>query len=425
MKKEFDRLINDFESQELNNGLKINLFNKKTFKKKYVMLTINYGSMDKDYYDDTQLIKHPSGVAHFLEHKMFSMPNGEDISNLFSKIGASVNAYTTYDRTCYLFSTSGDIKEALNYLLEFVFTPYFNKDQIETEKKIIESEIKMYADMPDQVLISKLIRNLYNDTTLQHDVLGTVDDINLINEDVLRQAYNAFYKPDNASLIVVADEDISFVKDIVQSFFVNKKFDSFKAISRNNISNIKPIYDTQMIQLDNLTIEKFSIGLTINCLNNDSELNKKNSIILEFILYSLFSKSSHNYEKLIEKKYITDQNYYEVVLSKDFCFALFSAESVRPEKAVRRIIDLLEKYNTGYFNDDSLEVFKNMYIGSFLKMFNSFESIAFNYTSDMICNVDFFKSIEIVKKLTLNDIINFCSSFDLTKLSSVVITKKE
>ena len=79
------------------------------------------------------LIKLPDGIAHFMEHKMFDNESGDSVDDIFSRLGADPNAYTSWDHTAYFFTcTSGDaFYEGLDNLLHFVSTPYFTDESVE------------------------------------------------------------------------------------------------------------------------------------------------------------------------------------------------------------------------------------------------------------------------------------------------------
>ena len=84
-------------------GLRIYVFPKK-MSSIYSLFAVRYGSLDNRFYGaDGEEITVPDGVAHFLEHKLFDSPDGTDVFSEFSAIGADANAYTSYNRTAYLF----------------------------------------------------------------------------------------------------------------------------------------------------------------------------------------------------------------------------------------------------------------------------------------------------------------------------------
>ena len=118
-KKHYERLQETLYSEILPNGLRVFILPKKGFKKSYATFTANYGSVDNHFQvEDQAPIRVPDGIAHFLEHKMFEEPDGGDVFAKFSSQGASANAYTSFDRTAYLFSATEQIPQNLETLLK-------------------------------------------------------------------------------------------------------------------------------------------------------------------------------------------------------------------------------------------------------------------------------------------------------------------
>ncbi len=106
-----EKIVNDIIKEELyfetlENGLRVYFMPKKGFVKKYAVLATDFGSNDLEFVPkgECNKIKVNEGIAHFLEHKMFEQPDGGNAFDLFSKYGASANAFTNFNMTAYLFS---------------------------------------------------------------------------------------------------------------------------------------------------------------------------------------------------------------------------------------------------------------------------------------------------------------------------------
>ena len=128
-------------------GLSVYVFPKK-MTTTYALLASAYGSLDHAVSTGGRNERFPDGVAHFLEHKLFENEDGSDAFARFSALGADANAYTTYNRTAYLFSCTESFTPALEELLRFVTHPHFTEESVEREKGIIAEEIRMYEDSP-------------------------------------------------------------------------------------------------------------------------------------------------------------------------------------------------------------------------------------------------------------------------------------
>jgi len=160
----------------------------------HVIYATRFGSIDRDFRLGEREVHLPAGVAHFLEHKMFEDEDGDAFAK-FAKTGANANAFTAFDRTCYLFTATEQLDESLDVLLGMVGHPYFTEQTIAKEQGIIGQEIKMYDDSPDWRLITGLCECLYHSHPIRSDIAGTVESIAELTPELLsrvtRSAGNA------------------------------------------------------------------------------------------------------------------------------------------------------------------------------------------------------------------------------------------
>ena len=121
--------------EELENGLEVYLLPKIGFEKTYGLFSTRFGSIDTTFVPlgQKEMIKVEDGIAHFLEHKMFDMENG-DAADEFAKLGASSNAFTSSSRTAYLFSTTTNENDCVELLLDFVQSLNITDESVEKEK---------------------------------------------------------------------------------------------------------------------------------------------------------------------------------------------------------------------------------------------------------------------------------------------------
>ena len=166
-------------------GLKILVMPKSGYSGAYAIFATKYGSIDNMLpQPDGSYKKIPEGTAHFLEHKLFESED-LDAFERFAKTGASANAYTSFDRTGYLFSCTGNFKKNLEILLDFVQHPYFTQQTVQKEQGIIGQEIMMYKDVPDWEATFNLMRALYHVHPVRVDIAGSCESIAEITADLL------------------------------------------------------------------------------------------------------------------------------------------------------------------------------------------------------------------------------------------------
>ena len=166
-------------------GLEIALYPMKDFSSVYALFGTRYGSMDNMLTaPDGTVFEVPTGIAHFLEHKMFEKEEG-DVFEKFSAYGANANAYTSFECTAYLFSATQNVEESLKTLIEFVQQPYFTKESVQKELGIIDQEIRMYEDDPNWRVFFNMLNNLYHNNPVKIDVAGTSESIAQITPELL------------------------------------------------------------------------------------------------------------------------------------------------------------------------------------------------------------------------------------------------
>ena len=127
----------------------------------YITLSTKYGSIYTNFEYNGKKYDMPKGIAHYLEHLLFNMPDGTTAHDYFSKLGANINAFTSFDITCYEVFANANFKECLSYLTEYVYTPYFTKEIVNNERGIITEEINMYEDKPGTQLIYGTYNNIF------------------------------------------------------------------------------------------------------------------------------------------------------------------------------------------------------------------------------------------------------------------------
>ena len=200
-KRVFPRLQEEYYETVLPNGLTVRVLPKPQFDKLYAVLAIRFGSVDTVFRFRGELRHTPAGVAHYLEHKMFDLPDGNAMQR-FTELGGSANAFTGYDMTAYYVQAVDRKEENLRLLLDMVLTPYFTEESVQKERGIIAEEIKMYEDNAEAQVYERLFAALYPEQPLGVSIAGSVDSIRKISAETLRLCYDAFYQPANMILCV-------------------------------------------------------------------------------------------------------------------------------------------------------------------------------------------------------------------------------
>ncbi len=211
-RREFPGVGETLFSDVLPNGLKLFVVPKPGYAKSYAFFATNYGGADRRFQLSGEWIDTPAGVAHFLEHKMFDMPDGNALAVL-SANGANPNASTGMAMTAYHFESTEGFYDNLDTLLRFVSTPYFTEESVQKEQGIIGQEIRMTEDSPGFVMYYDLLKCLLAVNPVRESVAGTVESIATITPQTLYDCHRIFYNPSNMALCVVGDVDPEKVKE--------------------------------------------------------------------------------------------------------------------------------------------------------------------------------------------------------------------
>lgn len=427
-----EKITNEFLQETyykytLPNGLKVILFPKPLIKRSYAMLTVKYGSIHQEFKinGSDEIISTPAGVAHFLEHKMFEMPNNVDASNLFAELGADVNAYTSHENTSYYFSTVMNFDKSLELLLDFVQTPYFIENSVEGEKKIIEQEIMSSLDKPSSVCYHGILRNLYEKNKVIDDIGGTKESINLINKDTLQMCYNTFYHPSNMFLVIAGNFDLEKTLDLIKFNQANKDFNPYlnpEVINYFENNKVHKEYDSFVMDVN---ISSVSVGLKLDLSNNSPQEILKIAVLFDFILEERFDYSSENYQKWLREQIIDYTFTFNFSLCKTHAYITIDGQAPDPNRFIDVIRKELLNIPNIEFSEERFNNFIRSHIAYQIRKFNSVEAIANSLNDEAIDGTDLFDKLNTLQNLKLENIKEVYQYFDKESISSFVVMPKE
>ena len=351
----FSEINEKIYSAELENGLKIFLIPKQDFQESCGMMIVNFGSLDTKFTYDGQPKEYNEGIAHFLEHKLFELEDGQDVAELFTNAGANSNAFTTFDKTCYYFSAVDNLEENVTLLQQFISETSFTEASITREKDIIDQEIDMYQDDADYRLYQGILENLYPNTALAQDIAGTQESIENISVADLKENHNIFYSPQEMTLLLVGNFD----KDLL--FNQIKKEQKEKASKKHVVKRQGLVYEQVVpkknIQMD-VTQPKLAIGYRGAQLpKGTSSLRQELALRLFFTM--LLGWTSKRYQQLYESGQIDDSFDFEIEVCPDFQFLIISLDTLEPIAMANNICQYLNKVSQSSNLDDLSAQFIN------------------------------------------------------------------
>lgn len=424
MNKEFYEEFNQpVYRQHLDNGLSLQVVPMTGYHKTYAIFTTDFGSIDNHFvpYDKREAIRVPDGIAHFLEHKMFEKAD-HDAFDLFGKLGADSNAFTSFTQTSYLFSTTSHVHESLDVLLDFVQDPYFTAETVKKEQGIIGQEIKMYDDDASWRLYLGILGNLYPHDPMHIDIAGTVDSISKITPEYLMETYKTFYQPSNMNLILAGNVDPNETLDWVVSNQSRRQF--LPATQPERLFNLNDPTAHDVIPFRSLTMDvarpKVIVGLRGIEMPEDGHERLHYKLAIDLLLDVLFDDTSDNYLRLYNNEILDDSFAYNLEMQRDFYFAYFSSDTDQMERFADEVIAILESANQQI--DAARTRFngiKNAEIGRLIGLLDSPEAVANHYAGKLFDGANLMDEIRELRSIGLNDLYDVAKRFIVSQGISV------
>lgn len=401
--------------EQLANGLRVQLLPMAGYHKTYAILTTDFGSIDNHFipYQQQDAIQVPDGVAHFLEHKMFEKAD-HDAFDLFGKLGADSNAFTSFTQTSYLFSTTSNLHENLNVLLDFVQDPYFTAKTVKKEQGIIGQEIQMYDDDPSWRLYLGILGNLYPKDPMRIDIAGTVDSISHITPEILMQSYRTFYQPSNMNLFIVGQLDPAATSEWIEQNQAAKEFSPAETPRR--LFNLNDPTAHDVIPFRSLTMDivrpKVMVGLrgTKQFTTGQERLHYK--LAIDLLLDVLFDDTSDNYLRLYNNETLDDTFSYSFEMQRGFHFAYFSSDTNQMERFADEVIAILESADQQIEAARTrFEGIKRAELGRLIGLLDSPEAIANRFAGDLFDNANLMDEIQMLETITIDDLYQVAKEF--------------
>ena len=400
---------------KLDNGLEIYMLPNNNVNKFYLTLNTRFGSINTKFKYDNKEYDMPKGIAHYLEHLSFNMENGS-VFDHYSKIGSSINAFTTYDITSYNVTSNNRFKENLEYLLEYVYTPYFTKELFQSEKGVIEEEVKMYKDDPGMTIVNGTLNNVFVNDERKYLVGGTVKDVKSIKLEDVITCYNAYYNPKNMFLIITGNFNPNEALAITS--------EQMNKLDINNDFNVKDIYPREPEKVNKkeeiikMNVDKPKVSIGIKIPKNNFKNLKLDNYLLKIYISSILDINFGNTSLLLEelqKGSIVDDLDYTVIESNDHFIVLILSSTYYPEYFKDKII---EKFNSLNIEDSDLKRVAKVNISNYILLFDSVVAVN-NYIMDEVMdnnevNTGFMNIMRNLNIDTCKKILTKLNNYDYT-----------
>jgi len=380
-------------------GLKIVVYPKPGYASTYAVFGTNYGSIDtflKTRGSDARAI--PEGTAHYLEHKLFESEELDAFAR-FAKTGASANAYTSFDKTCYLFSCSSNFEENLKILIDFVQHPYFTEATVQKEQGIIGQEIRMYQDSPGWQVLFNLLRSLYHNHPVKIDIAGTVESISHITAELLYECYDNFYNLNNMVLSVAGNTTVEDVLRIADEVLEVK---DPVYVERADYGEPVEIVRPYVEQTFPVSMPVLAMGFKEHWDTPVRTLREK--LITDLILDYLAGDTSPLYNRLLNDGLVNAGFDFEYFTGYGYAAILFEGETADPEKLAEEIRKEVRRVKAEGLDPEEFERLRKMNYGKSIMDYNDIEDLANVLVSAEFEGFRLFDELEIYRTLTIEEV---------------------
>jgi len=384
-------------------GLDIYICEMPGFSSVEALFGTKYGSVNTMFRQkgDEKFTTVPEGIAHFLEHKLFENEDC-DVFELYAKTGASGNAFTSFDKTAYLFSCSKNYQESLRILLDFVQKPYFTKETVDKEQGIIGQEIKMTNDNPEWRVFFNMLRCMYHSHPVKIDIAGTVESIAQIDADLLYKCYYTFYNLNNMVLSVAGNISADEVLAICDECLKDCDDKGLETVFPDEPDTIvrKEIYEKQPVGTS-----IFHIGYKCKACTGKERLRK--TMVASVVSSLLSDASSDMYQRLLKAGIINSSFGTEVFTGDGYFTVIFSGESDSPEKVRDAVADEVDRMiKEGICEKDFQRIKKSTY-GMLVRELNNVEAVANLMMNSHMEGIGPYDAINVLSGITSADALEF------------------
>lgn len=382
-------------------GLRVLIYPKENCHSTYAVFGTRYGSVDNCFHrtDQATVQTVPEGIAHFLEHKLFESEDGDAFAR-YAKTGASANAYTSFDMTCYLFSCTEKVEESLEILLDFVQSPYFTKETVEKEQGIIGQEIRMYDDDPQWRVMFNLLGALYHTHPVRVDIAGTVESIAEITPELLYQCYHTFYHLPNMALCIAGDINKETVLRLVDQYC--KKGEEF-AVERVFEAEPWEIVKSRVTQALSVATPLFQFGFKEQASKERKTV--KELACTELLLEILANEGSPLFARLQERNLINESSFqYEFFEGPGYAATVFAGESKDPQAVADEILQEVARLRKEGIDKEAFTRAQKALYGRNVASLNSAETVANALISFCFAQRELFAYIDALAEVTLEEV---------------------
>lgn len=412
--KQYDTLGQEVLETTLPSGLKVVVLPKPGYQRKYITFSTRYGGMDSVFIrpGETTPTRVPDGIAHFLEHKLFEEPDGTNVLDKYSRMGASPNAYTGQSYTVYLCSLVEQFEEGFDLLLDFVQTPYFTDENVRKEQGIIEQEIQMGLDSPIRMVYYNLIDSLYQQHPARIRVIGSVESIHQITKELLYTCHDTFYHPSNMIVVVAGDVTFDEVVAVVERDMARRQYQPRGPIRRVIPPEPKEVRVPEVRHKMKVSRPSVLLGFKgrLAAKEGTREYHRQ-MIAAELALDAVLGRSTADYWRLYEKGVIAARYGYSLSTYPGIAHFYVGCETEDPDAFRDEVTQLLVRARDGGVDPERFEEARKRAVGQMLALLDDPQSLVHLYVTHVFEGLDFFERRELLDQVSPADTEPFLQEF--------------
>ena len=416
---QFPRLGEVCYETVLDNGLKIQVVPRPGYLKSYAFFATSYGGMNVRFRKDGLWQETPSGVAHFLEHKMFDTKEGNALQKL-SANGASANAFTAAAMTAYYFDCTERFEENLRTLLSFVSQGYFTQESVDKEQGIIGQEIQMIEDDPTWRMYQNLQRALYQNHPLRIPLAGSRESISHITAQTLYQCHNAFYQPSNMALCVIGDVDPERVAQIARLLLPEER----QEVAEKDWGEAEPETPAETECMEEMAVSSTNFMLGFKCLPHpDGEENLRLELLGDLAGDLLIGESSPLYAKLYHQGLIDKGFFVSYDNSPKAAFLAMGGESKDPWAVRQAVLEEGERLSREGIDPAFFRRSKKAAYCSRVRSLNSMDHAGRMLAAWALEGCHYYRFADLYDTITLEDVQTFLTRYVQEQYAAMSVVK--
>ncbi|GAB2063839.1 M16 family metallopeptidase [Lactobacillus paragasseri] len=381
----------DVTTRDYKSGFRAKVIRRPLFAQKFMGIIVDFGGSDPQKL---------CGGAHFLEHKLFAKKNG-DISQQFEAVGASTNAFTTYNETMFYASFTEHWRQVLPLIFELVGTTYFTKSNVTKEAKIIAQELAMYQDDPNWQVNYELMQMMFPKTNLAEDLTGTKASLKKMTPEILQEIYDNNYVSGRMEFVACGGFSENQTKEVLREVEkLERKYLISKKVAPKKLTLVSPKKQHNTIIDSDLATSRVGIGIR---LPNFEKVGLKNSTaqtILEMMLQAKLGVTSPWFEEMQKQGILNSPMELQVSYTTEGNFATIIGASNKPDLFLENTKNQLLKVP---ISKEAFVFQKKEALAQTIREFDDLSTVAIEEAEYGLENEDFNTAAHVIQSLSFNE----------------------